>query len=113
MLIPTEFSLKNHLFPTNFFSDVFSCLNRCKAFQAVGGRLSRRRQSGREWGGWGGNSETNCYLNYKRPNEFFTNDRIKAPQTTEQNHHKRPKKHQKICLAFVTISVERQRQHEG
>ena len=21
MLIPTEFSLKNHLFPTNFFSD--------------------------------------------------------------------------------------------
>ena len=28
-------------------------------------------------------------------------------------HHKRPKKHQKICLALnVTISVERQRQHE-
>lgn len=23
MLIPTEFSLKNHLFPTNFFSDDF------------------------------------------------------------------------------------------
>ncbi len=37
-----------------------------------------------------------CYLNYKRPNEFFTNDRIKAPQTTEQNHNKQPKKHQLI-----------------
>ncbi len=39
-----------------------------------------------------------CYLNYKRPNEFFTNDRIKAPQTTEQNYNKQPKKHQKICI---------------
>ena len=35
---------------------------------------------------------------YKRPNEFFTNDRIKAPQTTEQNHNKQPKKYQKICI---------------
>ena len=32
---------------------MFSCLNRCKAFQAVGGRLSRRRQSGRESGAEG------------------------------------------------------------
>ena len=56
MLIPTELSLKNHLFPTNFFS----------------------------------------------------------VQTAERIFHKRPKKHQKICLALnVTISVERQRQHEG
>ena len=48
-----------------------------------------------------------CYLNYKRPNEFFTNDRIKAPQTTEQNHNKQPKKHQKICLALnVTVLVK-------
>ena len=45
---------------------------------------------------------------------IITSNRTNSSQTTEQNHHKRPKKHQKICLALnVTILVDRQRQHEG
>ena len=41
-------------------------------------------------------------------------NRTNSSQTTEQNHYKRPKKHQKICLALnVTVLVDRQRQHEG
>ena len=39
-----------------------------------------------------------CSLCSKRPNEFSPNDRIKLSQTTEQNRHKQPKKHQKICI---------------
>ena len=45
---------------------------------------------------------------------IITSNRTNSSQTTEQNHHKRPKKHQKTCLALnVTILVDRQRQHEG
>jgi hypothetical protein len=56
--------------------------------------------------------QTPYRLNYGL--SIITSNRTNSSQTTEQNHHKRPKKHQKICLALnVTISVERQRQHEG
>ena len=49
---------------------------------------------------------TSCPLCSKRPNEFSPNGRIKALQTTEQNHYKRPKKHQKICIDANTLDED-------